>query len=34
MITTMNVTALMISSLLIFGVGAIAAVVIAFREEN
>jgi len=34
MITTMNVTALMIASLLVFGIGAVAAVVIAVRKEN
>ncbi len=34
MITTMNVTALVVVSLLVFGIGAIAAVIIAVRKEN
>ncbi|MBP0958830.1 MAG: hypothetical protein J5992_01755 [Oscillospiraceae bacterium] len=34
MITTMNVTVLMIVSLLVFGIGAAAAIVIAVRKEN
>jgi len=34
MITTMNVAALVVSSLLVFGIGTIAAIIIAFRKEN
>lgn len=34
MITATGIAVLLCSSLIVFGVGAIAAVVIAFRKEN